>query len=126
MTEAPDRLEDHEQLTQYGTLSGGFHRMPRPSDQNSLSLLAGWWSLEQATKQVRKTDVAPDDAVRYCTAGALRLQGFEPKRTPTRRNPEHVSVELQEGSIWNETNCNAFDACFPATEDRPREDTRNE
>jgi hypothetical protein len=108
-------LHERETLTQYGRRDGepAFRRAPRTGlDQGDISMIAGDVTVEQATALVRSRLVEghPDHAVRFTTVGALRSAGFLVENTPTRMNPEHVSVTWP--GDWTGDVCERFESCF--------------
>lgn len=109
--EAPP-LSPKDVLTQYGRAAGrkcSFRDRPRASEVE-LSLLAGRYSVTQATVLIARRSVDSDDAVRYARVASLIQAGFEVRRTPNRRNPDHVSVKFE--GLWDDAVGEKFDACF--------------
>lgn len=51
-----------------------------------------------------------NDAVRYARVGDLRQAGFQVRHTPSRRNPDHASVEWI--GEWSNSVAARFDLCF--------------
>jgi hypothetical protein len=67
-------------------------------------MLWGHLGQRDAARLVRR-GYEPDDrdVARYCTAGGLRAVGFVVDNTPTRWNPDHVSVSVPGGaSAWDD------------------------
>lgn len=112
----PEPLLDSEELTQYGRegTSPVFRDAPRSSQETELSMLRGHLSAAEAAIYVRKRSQADDrDQVRYTTVGRLRDLGFEVTHTPSRRNPDHVSVRVPEGRVpWEDAERGAFVKAF--------------
>jgi hypothetical protein len=116
----PEELDDDQVLTQYGTASDGFRCQPRWSKEDALSLIRGRLSGEEASRVVRRGRLLGEgrDLARYTSAGTLRRAGFEVLHTPTRLNPDHVSVRFKDD--WDEEVCDAFDDAFSSDGDDPR------
>ena len=118
---APRAIGDEETLTQYGFLDpagGVFPSHPRWGRETDLSMLLGAFSVDEAAKYVRISTGRPSegDAVRLTTAGALRQQGFSVRHSWRKRNPYHVSVEVQASQNWDDE---SLERAFP--EARPND-----
>ena len=51
--------------------------------------------------------------MRHCTAGALRNAGFVVTHTPSRMNPDHISVTLPDGAAqWDDGQANGLEMTF--------------
>lgn len=108
-------VESDDWLTQYGRHSSGFRRKPRKSEA-AISLILGRLTLEQTVQIVPETEEpTEDDRVRYVLAERLIEQGFEALRTPTRKNPDHVSVAWP--GDWDDDVADTFESCFEGAEE---------
>jgi hypothetical protein len=90
-------LADEEVLTQYGsstnpTPDGPFRQTPREKDEGSVSLMIGHCTPTQASLAIGHLRALEGDGARYTTVAALRGAGFTVTHTPSRSNPDHVSV----------------------------------
>lgn len=93
MPRPPRLIGDDEELTQYGVTTDPFRNQPRWRQEEAVSLLVGAWDSLEAGYRVRGQALEDGtDAARYTTVGALRAKGFIVTNTPTKRNPDHVSV----------------------------------
>lgn len=117
--EGRDILDD-EALTQCGrVIEGGFSfndrpRMFRDLPETALSLVRG--ELPASTAVARafgRAYEADSDACRHTSAGTLRREGFRVEHTPSKRNPDHVSV-YWDHSDWNRDVARNFARCFGA------------
>ena len=116
----PSAREFPDVVTQYGHVRDGkpqFRNRPRARIEAGLSVLSGRWSVRDATLLVARRDLRPEDAVRYAQVARLRDVGFSMTPTPTRRNPDHATIEFI-GS-WDDEVGRLFDDCFtePVTGD---------
>lgn len=96
-------IGDDEILTQYGQEredGRGFRGQPRfDRDERDVSMIAGKLSVIEAIRLISsRSTLAPQDAVRHFSVGALREADYVVVHTPTKRNPDHVSVIAPEGS----------------------------
>jgi hypothetical protein len=113
-------LERHDALTQFGRRwrAGEWQFRNHPKEgQVEVSLLAGLYSVGRATVLIARRDLDSNDGVRYARVSCLAEAGFELVRTPSHRNPDHVSVKFD--GLWDEAVGERFDACFgePVMED---------
>lgn len=113
----PYDIDDDQVLTQFGAkqdivaLDPPFRRKPRQGRETNVSLILGRLSPAEASRIVRRSLApAPFDGVRYATAGKLRAAGFVVMHTPSRMNPNHVSVSRT--TEWGANEESAFDECF--------------
>lgn len=109
-------IQDSETLTHYGTTTEEFRNEPRWATESELSLIVGGVDPLLAGDIVRPSGALNDgtDSARYTTAGALRAEGFDVRHSPTRRNPDHVSVGWP--GDWTMEVSIAFDSCFTEIE----------
>jgi hypothetical protein len=115
----PTELKARQVLSQYGARSptlvvsivARFRTAPRASE-GGVSLIAGRLTPRQAAMIVRHEYLPVRDSVRYTTVGRLREAGFRVRSTPTRMNPDHVSVEYD--GVWTDDGdvSKRFDDCF--------------
>lgn len=120
----PDEIDDNEWLSQYGTIhrlvDGEPFKCCPPYDQEELSMVRGRCTPDEVATSVnprRTTGAAPGEGVRHATAGELRDAGFRVWHSPTRRNPDHVSVAtVDSGGTWTDDDKARFNACFKPPE----------
>jgi hypothetical protein len=126
----PDPLPDETDLTQYGqrepvdsegeearfadlpTFRNRVRDFQNPPEVD-ISLIRGRIGEQDAGKIVCRKYVRMAraiHAVRYTTAGELRSKGFIVTHSPTKRNPDHVSVEWR--GDWTDEVSATFDTCF--------------
>lgn len=109
----PERLDDSETVTQYGTREANppFRRRPRFPREQDVSVIRGRLSVAETCRLIRRRDVSGiEDGVRYTTVGTLRAAGYAVTHTPSRAIPGHVSVTWVDR--WTEDQDTGFDACF--------------
>lgn len=112
-------IADDEVLTQFGECVDGtlnFRGQPRPSESD-VSMLRGRWERTDAGQRVRRRREPSVDAARYTTAVDLSSVGFAVRHTPSKMNPDHVSVKSEHG--WTNDVVMAFVNCFDSLMDLP-------
>ncbi len=114
---AQKSVPDDAVLSQYGRpdVESGqtFRCAPRPERETDLSLTLGRLTVEEITQLIVGRPARPFDRVRYTTAGQLRALGLVVTSTPTSRNPNHVSVTMQDKQVpWDYGTQEAVDGCF--------------
>ena len=93
-------LQNDEQITQLSEAGGApFRDAPRSDRERGLSVIRGKREVEEAERLVKVRLTSPDNRVRHATVGVLRAAGFAVVHTPTRTNPDHVSV-IWPGDNW--------------------------
>lgn len=112
-----DELDDEVWITQFVFADADADpvNVPRPArDHDGLSVIQGVLDTPGAAKYVRFQVHIPyeGDGVRHAQVSNLRAAGFVVKRTPTRRNPIHVSVSTE--AEWDAECGQRFDQCFGA------------
>lgn len=113
-------LADSQELTQYGSSTNPAHddkpfrQKLRERDQGSVSLMTGHCTPEEASLATGHIAAQPGDGARYTTAGELRAAGFTVTHSPTRRNPDHVSVAAP--GDWSVDCGEEFAKCFDRVE----------
>lgn len=101
-------IEDDEVLTQYGQEGPDgscFRGQPRFNDgEVELSMIVGKLTPKQALSLIASHRLAcPMDAVRYFRVADLREREYVVRHTPSRNNPDHVSVTAPDGcspQVW--------------------------
>jgi hypothetical protein len=110
----PREIDDGEYVSQYGSRQTGkafFWDRPRPRDFDGLSVMIGRLTPEEARQPVRRDGMASHlDGVRYAKVGDLRALGMEVVHTPSRANPDHVSV--RRAGEWGDEVAGRFNECF--------------
>lgn len=107
----PEPVGDAETLTQYVLAGGAAPVRPLTEDQSTVSVLAGRLRVEAAAIAARISGrPGPGDRVRHAPAGIVRARGFTLTRTPTARNPLHVSIGRDGG--WDDEAADLLDRCF--------------
>ncbi|WP_370248825.1 hypothetical protein [Nocardioides sp.] len=107
----PVPIGDAEILTQYVPADAVAPARPVAEDQDAVSVLVGRLRVEAAAERIRSTGrPATGDRVRHAPAGVVRARGFTLTRTPTPRNPLHVS--LTRGGGWDDAAAQLLDRCF--------------
>lgn len=110
----PREIDDDETVTQYGNLgsqppfrAGPRNDSPRP---RAMSVTLGRRSASDMAVLVHRSPDPRIDTVRYARVGRLRSAGFAVVHRPSRRNPDHASVEWP--GTWDDGVAERFDACF--------------
>jgi hypothetical protein len=117
---APDSREvpDDAVLTQYGRRTTGqptFRSAPRFPAESELSMLWGEMPPLMAALAVRGRIGDDNDRARACRAGGLRAAGFIVTNTPTKRNPDHISVSVPGGAVkWDDGSVKLFEEVMHA------------
>jgi hypothetical protein len=112
----PREVPDDAILTQYGRLDAAqatFRGAPRFPGETDLSMLWGKFDGLAAALLVRGRAGDAHDVSRHVRAGVLRAEGFIVMNTPTKRNPDHISVTVPGDAIkWNDEQVKAFDGAM--------------
>lgn len=110
-------LDDLEVLTQFGCASnpqgrfGGICRSEPRNFEDALSLIRGDLSVAEAASRVRPSGENHEgDVVRKTRVGELRRLDFTVEHSPTKRNPDHVSV--YRNGEWGIDECRTFEDAF--------------